>query len=169
MIVPVSDRYAAYPMAWAGIIALAVGGALALFWQGIGLRLGFFIEAASFGAIALLFDWMPVRLTLVPRRLKQARARNMAHREFGAGILAAQDHKGGVLLFASLGEHYVEIIADRMVHAAVGDDAWNRILDDFSARAGQRQLAKAFVSAIQACDDLLASHFPKAGPTEAHA
>jgi len=169
MIVPASDRYAMYPLAWAGMFALAVGAVIALFWQSVGLRLGFLIEAAAFGIFAFVFDPMPLRLLLVPRRLKQARARNMAHREFGAGILAAQDRHCGMLVFASLAERYVEIIADHAVHERVGDAAWNRIVSEFSAKARAGNLAGAFVSAIDTCAAHLETHFPKPTPSEAHA
>jgi uncharacterized membrane protein len=70
MIVPVSDRYAMYPLAWAGMVALAVAAALALFWQTIGLRLGFLLEAAAFGSTAVVTEWRPLHLALVPKRLK---------------------------------------------------------------------------------------------------
>jgi putative membrane protein len=162
MIVPVSDRYAMYPFAWAGMIALAVGAALALFWQGIGLRLGFLLEAAAFGATALALEWRPLHLALVPKRIKQLRARNMAHREFAAGILAAHDKKEGLLFFAALAERHVEIIASREVHARVGEEAWARIVSDFAVPAKTGSLADAFISAINACADHLATHFPKA-------
>jgi putative membrane protein len=162
MIVPVSDHYAMYPLAWAGMIALVAGAALALFWQGIGLRLGFLLEAAAFGATAVALEWRPLRLVLVPKRIKQLRARNMAHREFAAGILAAHDKKEGLLFFAALAERYVEIIASRDVHTHVGEEAWRCIVSDFSARAQTDGLADAFISAIDACADHLATHFPKA-------
>jgi len=162
MIVPVSDRYEMYPLAFAGAMALAVGGALAFFWQAIGLRLGFLCEAATFGFTALLMEWRKVRMALVPDDIKQLRARNMAHREFAAGILAARDHAEGILFFASLAERYVEIIASREVHTAVGEEAWQRIVSDFSARAKSGNLADAFTDAIASCADLLAAHFPKA-------
>jgi putative membrane protein len=160
MIVPVSDHYAMYPLAWAGMIVLATGAALALFWQAIGLRLGFLVQAAAFGLTAVALEWRPLRLVLVPTRLKQMRARNMARREFAAGILAARDHAEGVLFFASLGERYVEIIASREVHALVGEDAWQRIVSIFAARAKAGNPTEAFVTAIEACADLLATHFP---------
>jgi putative membrane protein len=169
MIVPVSDRYAMYPIAWAGIFALAIEAVLALFWQSIGLRLGFLIEAAAFGTFAQLFDTRPLKLLLVPKRVKQARARNMAHREFGAGIMAARDKHCGMLFFASLGERYVEIIADHEVHERVGEAAWNKIVTDFSAKAHAGDFAEAFVSAIDACAAHLETHFPHAAPREAHA
>ena len=169
MILPVSDRYAMYPVAWAGMFALAVGALLALFWQHVGLRMGFLFEAAAFGFAALLLDIRPLHIALVPKRLKQARARAMAHREFAASVLAAQNPSGGIVLFASLGERYVEVIADRIVHARVGEAAWAEIVGEFSSRAQSGLLADAFINAIQACASHLEEHFPKAGPTEAHA
>jgi putative membrane protein len=169
MIVPLSDRYAMYPVAWAGMFALAVGALLALFWQHVGLRLGFLFEAAAFGFAALLLDIRPLHLALVPKRMKQARARAMAHREFAASILAAQNPAGGIVLFVSLGERYVEIIADRTVHARVGEAAWNQIVSDFASRAKSGAVADGFIHAIEACAGHLETHFPQAGPTEAHA
>ncbi|HEX3653601.1 MAG TPA: TPM domain-containing protein [Rhizomicrobium sp.] len=160
MIVPVSDRYAMYPLAWAGMVALAAGAVLALFWQTIGLRLGFLLEAAAFGLTAMATEWRPLHLALVPKRLKQMRARSMAHREFGAGILAAHDKKEGLLFFAALAEHYVEIIASREVHARVGAETWSRIVNDFTTRAKSGNLADAFISAIEACAYHLETHFP---------
>lgn len=161
MIVPVSDRYEMYPLAFAGAAAMAVGGALAFFWQTIGLRLGFLIEAAAFGVTAFASDWRPLKLLLVPSVIKQTRARSMAHREFAAGILAARDHAEGVLFFAALAEHYAEIIASREVHAQIGAEAWQHIVGDFSARARSGNLADAFVAAITSCADVLAAQFPK--------
>jgi putative membrane protein len=169
MIVGVSDRYAMYPLAFAGAVALAVAGALAFFWQDVGLRIGFLIEAGAFGLAALATEWRPLRLALVPTFEKQMRARAMAHREFAAGILAARDHAEGLLFFASLGEHYVEIIASREVHARVGEDAWTQIVNAFSARAKTGALADAFIQAIDACAAHLEANFPPVGPSEAHA
>ena len=128
----------------------------------IGVQLAFLIEAAAFGVTAVAAEWMPLRLMLVPADEKQGRARNLAHREFAAGILAARDHGEGLLFFASLGEHYVEILASREVHAHAGEAAWARIVSDFSARAKTGNLADAFIAAIDACAELLAAHFPKA-------
>lgn len=160
LVVPVSDRYAMIPVAVAGIAALAFGALLALFWQSIGLRLGFFLEAAAFGLVALALEWMPLRLLLAPKRLKQMRARSLAHREFGAAILSAEKPQGGLLFFASLGERYVEIVADRIVHARVGEAAWNTIVADFAMHARRGQLAGALALAIEACAAHLETHFP---------
>ena len=96
---------------------------MALFWPGMALSRAFLCEALAFVTFSILFDWLPMRLLLVPASLRRARARDFAHREFAAQILTT--HQGGMLLFVSLGERAVELLADRELHARVGQQAWD--------------------------------------------
>jgi putative membrane protein len=154
-VVPVSDRYALFPLVWAAAIALVVGGALAIFQSHLSLRMGFAAESASFVVFSVLFDWFPLRLRLVPKRIRHFHARVLAHREFAARILASHELKGGILFFVSLGERYAEIIADRDIHARVGTDTWNKIVADFVTAAKQGRIPDGIVSAIAACEGVL--------------
>lgn len=149
IVVPASDRYVMYPLAYGALFALALGGALALFWPQVSLRVAFAIEALGFAAFSLLFDWLPLRLRLVPRAIRTARARNLAHREFAARILTT--HRGGLLLFVSLAERYVELLADRSLHALVGQQTWDRIVGELTASARTQPLAEALLAAIASC------------------
>ena len=153
VIVPASDRYLMYPLAYGALFALALGGALALFWAQLPLRVAFVAEAAAFAAFSVLFDWLPLRLLLVPRSIQHARARNLAHREFAARILTT--HRGGLLLFVSLGERYVELLADRDLHAKVGQAAWDKIVSDLTSDVRNKPLNESLVAAIEACIDAL--------------
>lgn len=149
VVVPVSDRYLMYPLAYGALVALAIGGALALFWPHASIRVAFSAEALGFAAFSLLFDWLPLRLRLVPRAIRSARARNLAHREFAARILTT--HRGGLLLFVSLGERYVELLADRELHTQVGQQAWDSIVSELTKSARTRPLADALLAAIASC------------------
>jgi putative membrane protein len=160
VIISASDRYTLYPPLWGAIVALMAGAGLALARPELSLRMGVLIEAAAFAGFALIFDWFPLRLMLVPKRAKHEHARNLAQREFAARILAPGGD--GILFFVSLGERHVEILASREVHAKVGDTAWNAIVADFTAAAKAGHIADGAVSAIQACAGHLAAHFPKA-------
>jgi putative membrane protein len=153
VVVPVSDRYHMYPLAYGALLALALGGALALFCPQLSLRTAFVAEAAVFVVFSAMFDWMPLRLRLVPGSIRRARARNFAHREFAARI--ATTHRGGLLLFVSLGERYVELLADRDLHARVGQQAWDRIVSELTSRARSGQLVKSLHAAIHACSDAI--------------
>jgi putative membrane protein len=153
VVVPVSDRYVMYPLAYGALLALAIGGTLALFWSHVSVRFAFSAEAIAFAAFSLLFDWLPLRLRLVPRTIRNARARGLAHREFAARILTT--HRGGLLLFVSLAERYVELLADRSLHALVGQQTWDRIVGELTASARTRPLAECLLSAIASCSAAL--------------
>ena len=162
-IVPVSERYLLFPLVWGAVLALAATGALALIRPDLGIGLGFVIDAALFIVLSLILDWLPLRLLLVPRRARHAHARQLAHREFAARILANAQHRNGVLFFVSLGERYVEIIADRDIHARVPEGTWDRIVGDFIAAVKANRLADGFIAALDACAALLETHYPREG------
>jgi putative membrane protein len=150
-IVQASDRYALYPLVWAALIALLSGGVLAFFFPAMPLRESFAVQAALFVILSLIFDWWPVRLLLVPRHIRHARASALAHREFAARVLASRNEKSGVLLFVSLGERYAEVIGDRTLHARIGSAGWNRIVDTLVSAAKSGRHADGIIKAIDAC------------------
>jgi putative membrane protein len=162
-VIPVSDRYLAYPLAWSGLLAMLAGGVLAALCPEMTLRMAFLIEAAVFAVATLALDWLPLRLLLVPRALQHRRAQALAHREFAAHILSSG--RSGMLFFVSLGERYVEILADRTVHERVGEKTWNEIVDAFAANARQGKVLEGLLAAVERCADLLETHFPKPGST----
>jgi putative membrane protein len=161
-IVPLSERYLLYPLVWGAVLSLAATGALALLHPELGIGLGFIVNAALFVVLSLILDWRPLRLRLVPRRVRHAHARQLAHREFPARILANAQHRNGVLFFVSLGERYVEVIADRDIHARVPAGTWDRIVADFIAAVKAGQSADGFIAAIEACATVLETHYPRA-------
>ena len=150
VVVPASDRYLMYPLAYGALFALAVGGVVALLWPGMALSRAFLCEALAFVTFSILFDWLPMRLLLVPARLRRARARDFAHREFAARILTT--HQGGMLLFVSLGERAVELLADRELHARVGQQAWDSIVSELTVSAKTKPLAECLLAAIASCN-----------------
>ena len=150
-IVPASDRYALYPLIGGALAALIGGGIAALAWRHLPLREGFAIEAILFVAVSLLLEWWPLRIRLVPRRVRHLRASAFAHREFAARVLADPARQNGMLLFVSLGERYAEILADREMHNRVGPDAWNRIVAGLVTAAKSGRIAAGIVAAIEAC------------------
>lgn len=161
VVVPASDRYRLYPVVWGAGAALIGAGIMAAFWPHLGLRFAFAVETLVFVGASLLLEWRPLRFFVVPKRSKHDHARALAHREFAARILAHPDRQGGVLFFVSLGERYAEIIADHALHAKAGQAAWDRIVADFVAAAGQGRVADGFVAGVSACGALLATHAPK--------
>lgn len=116
----------------------AIGGLLAIFWPLLPLPIGFLIQAGTFAGSALIFDWLPLRLLLVPGRIKREHCVGLARREFAARILADHEHRPGMLLFVSLGERHVEILADN-AYTCVGRATWNRAIATFMTAPKPKQ------------------------------
>ncbi|MGH7125128.1 MAG: TPM domain-containing protein [Stellaceae bacterium] len=161
-VVPVSDRYPYVGLAWAAAAALLVALAVALMAPDIELIEALAIQVVALVLFALLFDWMPVRLRLVSRHHKNARARQLAHREFAAHIAGGGAHRNRVLLFVSLGERYVEVLADRDTHKLVPEGTWDRIVAEFLAKVKSGAVADGILAAIEACGKVLETHHPPA-------
>jgi putative membrane protein len=64
----------------------------------------------------------------------------------------------------SLGERYVEVIADRDIHARVAEGTWNKIVADFITAVRAGRLADGFIAAIEACGRVLETHCPGEKP-----
>ena len=62
-----------------------------------------------------------------------------------------------ILFFVSLGEHYVEIIADDETHSRVRSNIWNKTIDDFTAT-----VTDGLLGAIESCSAILKTHYPHA-------
>ena len=161
-VVPVSDRYPFVGLAWAAVAALVVAVVVALIAPDIELIEALAVQVVALILFALAFDWMPVRLRLVPRHLKNARARQLAHREFAAHIIGGGPHRNRLLLFVSLGERYVEILADRDTHALVPEGTWDQIVAEFLAKVKAGAVADGIIAAIDACGTVLETHHPAA-------
>ena len=163
VVTPLSDRYSLFPLVWAAAGAFVVGGVMATFWPLLPLRAGFLIEAGTLTALALILDWVPLRLLVVPRRWKHEHCVGFARREFAAHILADREHRPGMLLFLSLGERHVEILADGALHVRVGGDAWNRVVAEFVAGPKTNAaFVDGLVLSIEACGSMLEKHYPRA-------
>jgi putative membrane protein len=156
-IVKVSDRYRLYPPVWAAVLAIIGLGIAALLRPSLSISTGFMIAAVLFIALTFILDWLPLRLAVVPKRVKHRRADEMAHRQFAACVLANAKQNEGVLIFVSLGEHFVEVLASRNIHAAVPEGTWDRVVADLIMAVKSGRLAEGLVQAIGASSSAINS------------
>jgi putative membrane protein len=93
--------------------------------------------------------------------VKHAHARQLAHREFRAHFAGDRATRECILFFVSLGEHYVEIIADHETHARVPSNVWNKMIGDFTAAVAAGRVADGLLGAIESCGAILKTHCPR--------
>ena len=69
-------------------------------------------------------------------------------------------HNNGVLIYVLLADRDVEIIADRGIHAHVGEAGWEAICRDMEAQFRAGQFERGVVDGIAAVSRELARYFP---------
>jgi len=100
--------------------------------------------------------------------LKHHRVQRTAYAHFASTGLANAPNRTGVLIFASLKDRQVEIVADKAIHDAVGDKVWDAACAALVNGMKRRDPGEGFVKAIGMCGDALAQHFPSTGPHDNH-
>lgn len=73
------------------------------------------------------------------------------------------DDRAGVLVYLLLADRRVEIVADRGIHARVGDTAWETICGAMQQEFAAGRFEAGVLSGLGSISDLLAAHFPAKG------
>jgi putative membrane protein len=182
------SRYREVPLAWAAVAALLVPPVLVLSglhrlamadsfsgWADESLRTAeglilsslttyTLVQAGIFVAVALIVSLPSVRRAMTPRFLKRHRIRQIARRHFaaaGARLTQAEPH---ILIFASLEDRQVELVAHAAIHQAVGAGPWNDAVRAVGEGMKAGKPADGYIRAIEICGAQLARHFPPDGP-----
>jgi putative membrane protein len=154
-----SDTYHAVPLLWALGLGLATPLPL-LYLTRLPATTIYAAELAVFILAALLLSLPAIRPLVVPRAVKHARAHQLAVEQFLAHGLHMTEARTGVLVFVSLAERYVEIIADRGIAERVGQSVWDGARDGLLAELSRDRLADGLCAAVAAVGAVLAAHFP---------
>ncbi len=157
-----SADYAHVPILWASALALLTPWPLIEFTSWSVQRI-FLIQIAVFIVAALVFSWTPLRLLLVPRSVKRARAHHAAVEQFVVRRVAHTKNRSGVLIFVSLAERYARILADEGIAAKVPTAEWQAAIDALTGHMRAGRPAAGFTAAIERCAQVLAAHAPPDG------
>jgi uncharacterized membrane protein len=95
------------------------------------------------------------------RVLKRLSPRARALEMFGALSVWDTEENCGVLVYLLLADRDVEIVADRGIHAKVGDSAWAAICREMETAFRERRFEEGVVAGIARINALLAEHFPR--------
>lgn len=160
----VVDRSDTYPGThWALAAAGAVLAATAAAW--LHGRLEVWGDVVLWGALPALagavagyaLAWVPaLRRWLTPADRMEERVELRAAAAFLEQEVFATRDRTGVLLFVSLFEHRVVVLADAGIHAKLEAGVWETVAADLAAGIKRGEPVAAMVEAIGACGRLLA-------------
>ncbi|HDL16421.1 MAG TPA: hypothetical protein ENH27_01095 [Rhizobiales bacterium] len=157
-----SDDYLFIPLFWAALLALFAP--LPMFaltaWPAVHI---YALQLAVFAAGSLAVQWRPLRVALVPRAVKRARAHARAMEQVLAQNLHTTKARTGVLIFVSVAERFAEVIADEGIYSKVPPGIWDEVVARLSADIARGEVAGGFIEAVGQCGGVLAEHFPPGG------
>lgn len=118
------------------------------------------VQAAVFLGVFLLSLIPAVRRWLTPAPLRRTRVRRAAMQQFLAHGLHVTQARTGVLIFAALADHQVEVIADEGIHACVSPEVWADAVAALTNGLRRDQPVEGMQQAIALCGQVLAERFP---------
>lgn len=131
----------------------------------LGFELGGYllIQALVFFSVLALSRTPVLLRNLTPSGLRRTRVRQAAISQFLAHGVHATPSRTGVLIFAALDDHRVELIADEAIHSRVDPTEWAKVVGGLTTALKAGQPVEGFILAIQRAGSVLTEHFPPHG------
>jgi len=155
-----SDNYLYISTLWAAFLSLLLAPLMQFLPWWIDYQQAFTLQWILFIALAVLFRWRRLTMLLVPKRVKYWRASNLARRQFLEHELHSTKGRLGLLIFVSLAEHYVEILADRGLAEHITDESWQEVVENFISEIKKNKTPEAYIHCVERCGELLQEAAP---------
>jgi putative membrane protein len=175
-----SDHYVDVAQMWATIAVFAALSAMAIFpafylklleqftggWpheysagEYVGIIL--IVLALKWLAVRLIMNWMPLRLALTSKGIKETRVRKRAVDLFKVSAQGRTIASTGILIYLSMREHRAEIVADEAIAAKVTPEVWGDAMVALITQVRAGRPGAGMAEAVAHVGLVLAEHFPK--------
>ena len=155
-----ADSYYYIPTMWAALLALLVPAVEYLFVLEQDILHNYFLQILIFMTGVLFFRIPFIMYRLIPSYVKEQRARSLAYEQFLMQNLHATKERTGVLIFVSVAERYVRVIADKGINDKVDEQVWQNAVDALTKHIKDNDVEGGFLEAVHLCSIPLIEHFP---------
>jgi putative membrane protein len=159
MVVPSSGEYTGVRAAAAALLAFSAGIVLLVFpvdpvrWLPP-------LQVATFVVGYWLSGRRWLLRHLVPKRVQAPAVAEGARLAFlEQGLVETRD-RTGILIYISLLERRVEVLADRGIDQHVAEGTWDGVVESILTGIREQRAEEGLVEAIRACGEILAARFP---------
>ena len=181
-----ASNYREVPLAWASFLALVVpilvlAAGMKVFpflkdlegWSAVPARdlshwilVWGLLQAFLFSLVGLTVSIPPVRRLLTPHFLKRHRVGALARQHFISTGLHLESYQPHVVIFVSLAERIVEVLADPAIHKLAGETVWHQARDAVVTGMRAPDPSQGLVRAIEIAGAPLIEHFPASRPMQ---
>jgi putative membrane protein len=124
------------------------------------------MQALIFIGATLLGRIKSLQMLLVPKPIKQQSVHKAALDQFLGHGIHQTDARTGVLIYVSLAEHMVEIVADKGIYSKVDKSVWGNAVAKILVKTKQGDIASGLIDGIDDVGAILAEHFKPAKNNE---
>ncbi|MFY9269680.1 MAG: TPM domain-containing protein [Candidatus Manganitrophaceae bacterium] len=162
MVVDRSGHYMEFVLTGAILFTFLVAVVVTFFWHRATAPQILLVEFSIFWvSFSLIRRIRPIWSWLIPDSLKDQAVRRRAEEAFYEHRLHETRDKTGILIFLSLLEHRVELLADVGIQRRVPQERWDRLVSEIALQVKAGRSFEALTNAIESCGQLLTEHFPK--------
>jgi putative membrane protein len=154
-----SDGYAEVRLVAAALLALGAG----VLWLSFVPEHGRWLLATQLGVFALA-AWLAGRRAVLRWLAPHAWLVERVQRAAELGMVETRD-RTGILIYVSLLERRVVVLADRGIHARVAEGTWDGVVARIVDGIRRGQADEGLVEGIRLCGEILGRHVP-AGPDD---
>ncbi len=161
MVVPSSYHYPLASMIGSTLLAMLLGIAVVLRAGGDSMLLFLEVFACSFIVLhevlkrTPLFKRLFVTASDMKEEVEEAAINSFYHKDINQTV----DHTG-ILIYISLFEHNVRVVADKGINAKVDSELWQEIVGIIIRGIKSKGQAAAICTAVDRCAEILTVHFP---------
>jgi putative membrane protein len=175
-----SDGYTDVALSWAALVAFLALSALTIapdFYMGLYdkliadwghewtprmlLSLALGVATIKFAAVLLLQLWQPLKFFLIPAPIRTMRVHDRALRAFRIGAERRTSGRTGILIYLSMREHRVEIVADEAIASKIEPGVWADAIGAMLAELRHDRTADAMIAGVGKVGAILALHVPR--------
>jgi len=128
-------------------------------FMGFSLGLVFLVMGLGF----LLANTPMMDRLIVPASIRAAKVKERAILHFFTAGLTETDQRCAVLIFVSVNERRVELLADRGINEKIDSEQWNQLVEELITRIKAGEISQGIINAVEQCGELLKKHFPQKG------
>jgi len=126
----------------------------------------FSLMVATFLFVSITLEYSEFKYKIIPKKVKIDRCESVAFNQFEKlGINKTKNHKA-LLIFVSMKERYIRIVADKNINDKASQDFWNELVVDFSRSVKDQDINSALLSTLKQCGDFLKKNFPRSNKTK---